>query len=201
MNTLLQEGIEFVLPGIYKAYPRTWAEDLLHSGRIYFTNIKIFRAAEDSQRGDPLECTSITMRQGVRCTVDYTNPIFVWCSTMETDLTLIRGKWKDRDTILQITDTLDLARRIRDAANRLKPKIHLLQLGPVTYDKDEGSYREYHWAQGVFQKNLRFSDQKEFRFALVGDFSILDDENVILELGNCGDIVRIVEGQSIRAGN
>ena len=194
MNTLLQEGIEFVLPGIYKTYPLTWAEDLLHSGKIYFTNIKIFQVAENLQRGDPLECTSVAIRQGVRCTSEYTNPIFVWSSTMETDRTLIRGTWKDRDTILQITDTLQFAIRIRKAAYSLKPKIHLLQVGPVTYDKDEGSYRKYHWAEGIFQKNIRFNGQKEFRFALVGDFSIRNKKNVILELGNCGDIARIVEG-------
>ena len=201
MNTLFQEGIEFVLPGIYKAYPRTWAEDLLNSGRIYFTNIEIFRADENPQRGDPLECTSITVRQGVRCTGCYANPIFVWCSTMETDPTLIIETWKDRDTVLQITDTLKFAERIRDAAVRLKPKIQGLQVGPVTYDKDEGSFRVYHWAEGILQKSLRFSCQKEFRLALVGNFSIQNDENVILELGDCTDIARIVEDQAIRTSH
>ena len=80
MSTLYQEGIDFVFPGIYKAYPRAWAEDFLTAGTIYFTNIKVFRADEDPQRGDRLEGTSITIRQGVRCTADYANPIFVWCS-------------------------------------------------------------------------------------------------------------------------
>lgn len=201
MSTLFQEGIEFVLPGIYKAYTRTWAEDLLNSGRIYFTNIERFRAYENPQRGDPLECTSITVRQGVRCTGHYPNPIFVWCSTMETDPTLIMETWKDRDTVLQITDTLKFAKRIHDAAVRLKPKIQGLQVGPVTYDKDEGSFRVYHWAEGIFQKSLRFSGQKEFRFALVGDFSIRNDENVILELGDCTDIARIAEDQAIRTSH
>jgi len=66
-------------------------------------------------------------------------------------------------------------------------------VGPVTYDKDEGSYSAYHWVEGIFQKNVRFSSQKEFRFALVGDFGIQKDKNVVLELGDCSDIARIVK--------
>ena len=192
MSTFFYEDIEFVLPGIYKAYPLAWAENLL-SGRIYFTNLNSFREDEDPQRGDQLEGRGITIRQGVKCTAGYLNPIFVWCSTMETDPTVITETWKDRDTVLQITDTLTFIRRIRDAAASLKPNIHRLSVGPVTYDKDDGSYREYHWAEGIFQKNLRYSGQKEFRLALVGDICLKDEENVILELGNCTDIARKLE--------
>jgi hypothetical protein len=193
LSTFFHEDIEFVLPGIYKAFPLTWAEEFLYSGRIFFTNIEIFRVDEDPQRGDQLEGTSIAVRQGVRCTAGYLNPIFVWCSTMETDPTVIKETWKDRDAVLQITDILTLIRRIRDAAASLMPNIQRLSVGSVTYDKDEGSFREYYWAEGIFQKNLRYSGQKEFRLALVGDISMKDEENVILELGDCNDIARILK--------
>jgi hypothetical protein len=192
MNALFHEGIEFVLPGIYKAYPHAWANEFLSLGKIYFTNIKIFRVEEDRQRGDPLECTSIKIRQGVRCTGNYGNPIFVWCSTMETDPNLIMGTWKNRDTVLQIIDTLEFAKRIRDAAVCLQQKIREFVVGPITYDKDAGSYRKDHWTEGIFQKSFRFGNQKEFRFALVGDFSMQNENHVILLLGNCSDIVRIL---------
>jgi hypothetical protein len=192
MSTIFQGDIEFFLPGIYKAYSLDWAKDFL-AGRIYFTSKEKFRADEDPQRGDQLECTCITVRQGVKYEANYITPIFVWCSTMETDPTVILETWEDRDTLLQITNTLMLARRVRDAAARLKPKISKLAVGPVTYDKDEGSYREYHWVEGIFQKNLRFSGQKEFRFALVGDQSINHEDEVILEIGDCTDIARILK--------
>lgn len=193
MSTLLQEGIEFVLPGLYKAYRREHAEDFKH-GKMYFTNINKFRKDENTERGDSLECQSNPICQGVHCTVDYHNPIYIWCATMETDPSLIIQTWKDRDTLLQITDTLEFARRVRDASVPLKSTIRRLIVGPVTYDKDEGSYREEQWAKVIFQKNLRFSHQKEFRFALVGDWCIQHELPVILELGDCADIARIVEG-------
>ena len=51
MSTFINNGIEFVLPGIFKAYPREWAVQFLEQGTIYFTNIEIFRRDEDAERG------------------------------------------------------------------------------------------------------------------------------------------------------
>lgn len=106
MSTVFKDGIEFILPGIQKAYPRMWAEGFLSTGRVFFTNLEIFRAEEDSERGDSLEGTSVTIRQGVRCTANYLNPIFVWCGTMESEPETILATWRDRDTVIQITDPL-----------------------------------------------------------------------------------------------
>jgi hypothetical protein len=192
MSTFFNNGIEFVLPGVFKAYPREWAAQFLEYGTIYFTNIEIFKRDEDVERGDPLECTSVTIRQGVRCTANYTNPIFVFCTTMETDPDMVLSTWRDRDTVLQITDTLSLINRIKDAAVK-KGDIQSMQVGPVTYDKDAGSYRGYHWAEGIFQKSMRHNGQKEFRIALVGDCRIECEEHIKLTLGNCSDIARIMK--------
>jgi len=188
----MQEGIEFILPGIFKAYPREWAEELIREGTLYFTNLEIFRSDENPERGDCSEGTGIFIRQGQRCTNSHANPIFVCCFTMETDRRSILTTWDDRDTVVQICNTLTFVKRIRDAAKSTRGKIFPMQVGPVTYDKDEGSHREYYWGEAIFQKNLRFSEQKEFRFALIGDYSIQDEEHVVLKLGDCSDILRIV---------
>ena len=193
MSTFFNNGIEFVLPGVYKAFPREWAEQFLKQGTIYFTNLVIFQRDEDVERGDPLEGTSVTIRQGVRCTADYLNPIFVFCSTMETDSNIVLNTWRDRDTVLQITDTLSFVNRIKDAAVERKNDIRGMQVGPVTYDKDAGGHREYHWAEGIFQKNMRYTSQKEFRIALVGDVRIKCEKHIVLTIGDCSDIALIVE--------
>jgi hypothetical protein len=192
MSTFFKEGIEFVLPGIFKAYPIVWAEQFLQDGTVYFTNIEVFRKDDNQERGDPLEGMSVTMRKGVRCTGDYAVPIFVWCATMETNPVIILKTWGDRDTVLQVTNTLNFAQRVRDAAVARKTDFISMHVGPVTYDKDEGSYRDYHWVEGVFQKNFRHNGQKEFRFALVGDGCLQGEEHVKLVLGDCRDIARIV---------
>lgn len=61
----------------------------------------------------------------------------------------------------------------------------------MTYDKDEGSRRRDFWAQAAFQKNLRFSHQKEFRIALVGDYALADENNIFLSIEGPDDSARI----------
>lgn len=191
--TFVHDGIEFVLPGIFKAYPRAWADGLIREGTLYFTNVEIFRVDENPERGDCFEGTGIFIRQGQRCTTKYSNPIFVSCFTMETIKSVILSTWKDRDTVVQVFNTLSFAKRIRNSANEYGKKIHSMVVGPVTYDKDDGSCREYFWAEGIFQKNLLFNGQKEFRFALIGDPCLKDLEHLVLRLGDCSDILRIIE--------
>jgi hypothetical protein len=193
MSTFFNNGIEFVPPGIFKAYPREWAEQFLKKGTLYFTNLMIFQREADVERGDPLEGTSVTIRQGVRCSADYLNPIFVYCLTMETDPNTVLGTWSDRDTVLHITDTLSFLNRIKDAAIERKIDIIGIQAGPVTYDKDAGSHREYHWAEGIFQKSMRYTSQKEFRIALVGDIRTKREEHIVLNVGDCSDIAHMCE--------
>jgi hypothetical protein len=112
---------------------------------------------------------------------------------MEAQPTTILATWRDRDTVIQITDPLAFAQRVRDAAVAHEACILGFQLGPVTYDKDHGSYRAYEWAEGIFQKSQRFNGQKEFRFSLVGDTGLQGDDHIVLSLGCCSDIARIAE--------
>lgn len=193
-STLLAGGIEIVLPGLYKAYPRAWAEEFLHDGTVYFTNLAVFREQECPLRGDPMEGTSVTIRESVKCTASYINPIFVWCCTMETEPEVILSTWNDRDSVVEVTDPVAFAERVKDAAVACKAGLLGLQIGPVTYDKDRGSHHAYAWGEGIFQKNLHFNGQKEFRFALVGDTRLQEEKNIILNVGECKDIARIVAG-------
>ena len=193
MNAFINNGIEFVLPGIFKAYPREWADQFLEEGTIYFTNLRKFQQDENIERGDSLEGTSVTIRQGIRCNADYLYPIFIFCSTMETNPNTVLNTWTDRDTVLQIKDTLSFVNRIKDAALKRKGEIQGLKVGPITYDKDAGSHRHYHWAEGIFQKNMCYNGQKEFRIALVGDVRIECEEHITLTLGNCFDIACMME--------
>ena len=85
------------------------------------------------------------------------NPIFVWCCTMETEPDVILSTWKDLDSVVEVTDPLAFAERVKNTAVARKPEFLGLQVGPVTYNKDRGSHRAYHLAEGVFQKNIRFN--------------------------------------------
>ena len=195
-NTFFNNGIEFVLPGIYKASPLCWSNDFINNGTIYFTNIINFIKDEDNERGDKKEGIGVSNINGKKYSSDYMNPLYVWCSTMETNTNFIFNTWKDRDSIILITDTLGFLNRIKTTILESKYKKSLigLQVGPVTYNKDEGSQRNYHWAEGIFQKNYKYNTQKEFRLALTGT-SELKEEHLVFELGSCKDITKIIHNQ------
>ena len=219
MTPFNHEGIEFILSGIcskwtekliregtpyftiYKASPREWAEQLICEGTLYFTTLKSFQLDEHPERGDSLEGTATVIRQGQKCTTSSLNPIFVCCFTMEAGQKCILNTWKDsnpvRDTVVQICDTLTFVKRIHGYV-KTNGMLLKVQVGDVAYDKDEGSDREPFRGESTFQKNLRFSGQKEFRFALEGwtnkreEYILVDGKHLVLKLGDCSDILRIV---------
>lgn len=194
MSSIQYKGIEFVLPSVLKAYPLEWARQLIEKGIIYFTNLDVFHAVESAERGDVREGSVHRAMKDGMFIGKYVNPIYAWCGTMETDAEVILETWRDRDTVVEVTNTMVFLERIRGKANEVEGVIQF-QAGPVVYDKDKGSHRDYFWAQGIFQKDLRFSGQKEFRLALVGSAKILKgDSNIVLTLGDCSDIIRIANG-------
>lgn len=190
-GTFHTEGVEFVLPGLFKATKREWAEDFLENGTLYFTELSKFRNDEHEERGDPLEGTFAKRINGSVLNASVANPVFVWCSTMETDIDAILDTWSDRDTVLQITAPKEFFQRIIPKAH----EVGLLnwQVGPVTYDKDDGSVRTHHWGEGIFQKGHRFRSQKEYRLAMIGKLSGEYDESIRISLGNCRNIATIVD--------
>jgi len=190
MSSFIHKDIEFVLPGIFRADRRDRTDNFLTEGTVCFTNLACIRSCEQHERGDLNDGFGVTINNGIRSTSEYSNPIFVWCSTMETHPHTVMNTWQDKDTIIQFTDTLNFLERLRDAA-RPAGIIGPPMTGPVTYDKDEGSRRNEFWAQPAFQKNLRFSPQKEFRIALVGDETLSKCKNIFLEIKNPNDVARI----------
>ena len=194
MSSIQYKDIEFVLPSILKAYRHEWAQQLIEEGIIYFTDLQVFHADENAERCDVREgIVHRAMKDGMFIGM-YKNPIYVWCGTMETNTDAILNTWRDRTTVVEVNNTLTFLERIRDKAKTKEGVIRFLA-GPVVYDKDRGSHRDYFWAQGIFQKDLFFGGQKEFRIALIGDPKKLKDKrDIALTLGDCSDIIRIAKG-------
>ena len=179
MSSFFHDGIEMILPSVSKAYPEAWAHDFLNDGKMYFTNAAVFQRDEHPDRGDPFECS------------DYINPIFIWCATMESQPSAVLNFWSDRDSVVMIKNSLRIAELIRNAASLDKNVINF-QVGPVVYNRDLEHERDYFWGRGIFQKDYRFSGQKEFRFALVGASSSKEEEHIVLQLGDCNDIAQLM---------
>ena len=191
VTAFIHDNIEFVMPTVFKATMRDWAEDLIQDGTIYFTNIQRFIDDSDPQRRDQNEGRHVVVRNGVRCTAEYPMPVYVWCCSMDTRPCRTIETWSDKDCVIQVLDTIEFAKRITSAVGKQHPKLWPLHLGPVVYTKTAGGRERTDWADGIFQKDERYDGQKEFRFALTGATGDQSEEHIALTLGPCRDIVRI----------
>ena len=193
MNELNEKNIPEKL---YKAYPRKWAEDFLEKGTIYFTNQTKFHNEKNPERCDPSEGTAKIIINGKVCQNNSICPIYIWCATTEKNPNTILDMWGDRDTVIQIFDTKSFKERIMKTISEKYPSFSFHD-NHVIYDKDEGSYREPDLNDIIFQKREKYRNQKEYRFAIKCSFSenyysIEGKDNIILSLGDCHDIAKIV---------
>jgi hypothetical protein len=191
MTTFIHDNIEFVMPTVFKATMHDWANDIIQHGIVYFTNIKRFVTDTHPERGDANEGRQNLIRNGVQCSTEYPMPVYVWCCTLDTQACRVIQTWPDKNCVMQILDTVEFAQRITNALREQRPKLWPLHVGPVVYTKTSGGYERTDWADGVFQKDERYDGQKEFRFALTARSGDEPEDNVVLELGSCQDIVRI----------
>lgn len=179
------------MPTVFKATKHSWAQDLITFGKIYFTNISNFINDHHDERGDVNEGHQVLIRNGHRCTIDYDLPVYVWCCTMDAQPSRVIATWHDRDIVIQITDTLEFAKRINSAVQKQRARLWPLRLGPVVYTKTNGGHEKADWADGIFQKDEKYDGQKEFRFALTGRTGDKPEDHILLELGKCDDIIRV----------
>lgn len=191
MTAFIHDNVEYVMPTVFKATMYGWARDLIDNGTIYFTNIKRFIEDPDLNRGDRNEGKHVLIRNGIRCTSDPSMPVYVWCCTLDARPCRVIETWADKDCVIQVLDTVEFAKRINGAIAECQLDLWPLQVGPVVYTKTTGGYENDNLADGVFQKDEHYDSQKEFRFALCGRTGQEPEENIILNLGTCNDIVRI----------
>lgn len=195
--TTIVNGVEYAqLPipsDIWRATKYEYALDLIKSGVLYLSNALKYRDDPDPERGDPTETDGRFIRRGVTCTTGHTNPIFLWCATLDPDPESILSIWKDCDTVIHISGPQILAERMLSSAKAQGVNGVSFHAGIPVYDKDTGGTAEYHWAESIFQKPDGYAPQREYRFALVGSYTMIGTPSVKLNLGQCDDIVYIVK--------
>ena len=155
------------------------------------------RKLEDSQRGDENEGKGLYLLNGHPMRTGSVNEVFAWCTCRDTvrDEYLLR-MFEGTDTIVRISDPMELARRIIRAFKLLPWRLYL-HSGRVRYTRGKSvtkhTLNNQLWHFNIFQKEGRFKPQREYRFSLtiVGRKRI-DEDHLDLELGYCGDIISII---------
>ncbi len=196
MSTIVN-GVEYAempIPSdLWRATKHVYALGLMERGLLYLSSAQKYRTDPDPERGDATETDGRFIRQGATCTTGHTNPIFLWCATLDPDPESVLGVWRDCDTVIHIDNPQALAERILKAAKNQGVDGVSFHAGTPTYDKDKGGTAAYSWAESLFQKPDGQALQKEYRFALVGSHAMIGRPSVKLTLGPCGDIMSIAK--------
>jgi hypothetical protein len=192
-------GVEYaqmpVPADLWRATKYAHAVEMIGRGLVYLSNARKYQDDPDPERGDPTETDGRFIRQGVACTTGHTNPIFLWCATLDPDPGSVLAVWRDCDTVIHISNPQALAERMSEAAKAQGVDGVSFHAGTPTYDKDKGGTSAYHWAESIFQKPDRHAQQKEYRFALVGSYAMSGLPRVELTLGPCNDIIAIAKSR------
>lgn len=196
MSTIVN-GVEYfetpIPSDLWRATQYQYAIDLINSGILYLSNACKYREDPDPAHGDPTETDGRFIRQGVTCVTGHTNPIFLWCGSLDSDPSSLLSTWQDCDIVIHISNPQALAERVLSAAKKQGVDGVSFHAGRPIYDKEQGGTAPYEWAESIFQKPSGQSPQREYRFALVGSCTMNNMPYVKLELGPCNDIVSIAK--------
>jgi hypothetical protein len=180
-----------------RATTKKWAKALIETGSVRMNSMEYLREIEDPQRGDKNEGKGLFRLKGHPMTVETINRVFAFCtadfSTKNQDLLDIAN---ENDTIVVISNILEFAERIKRASRGKGP--YWTHCGHVKYNygseitKDALNDQKWNW--NIFQKDMAYSLQKEYRFTIsFQKFPAIEDEYLLLEVGFCGDIILMIE--------
>ncbi len=195
MNTIKYDitHTEYVIPTIRKVTDSAWAKQMISEGIIYLTNLEVFIKDENQERGDKNERKGTFIYNDIKCYSENDNSTFVWCGSLENEKDVLLDIWKDRNTVVHISNTIEFGERIRKSFNSIYVyEGWFYYSGIVSYDKDFGTKQDYYWGECIFQKNLKYKRQREYRLAMVTDPQLKVEDNICLTLGDCSDLISII---------
>lgn len=104
--SMIVNGVEYaqtpVPSDLWRATKYAYAVDMMKDGLVYMSNAQKYRNDPDPERGDPTETDGRFIRQGVTCKTGHTNPIFLWCATLDSNPESVLAVWKDCDTVIMM---------------------------------------------------------------------------------------------------
>ncbi|HEY9162514.1 MAG TPA: hypothetical protein VIS94_15655 [Desulfomonilia bacterium] len=126
---------------LWRATEYKYANDIIQNGLLYLRNVQEYREDLDPERGDATETDGHFVRHDVPCTTSHTNPIFLWCTTLESDPDTVLTIWRNYDTVIHISDPQALAERILRAAVIKGVRGISFHAGTTIYNKDYNAPR------------------------------------------------------------
>ncbi len=203
------ESGRYITDGIeYNEYPppqklvkaMKWerAQQLLNNGLARLHKLEYYRNWENELLGDRNDGEGLYHLDGHRMETGSINDVYALCfslSVIEESRLLLLAQHGDYDCIVVIHSPEELFKRVQNWLSE-HTKGFTLHCGLVNYNRGEEvdkktlNSQKFHF--NVFQKALRFKDDKEYRMAITNStFSRLPKNYLDLLLGDCSDIISI----------
>ncbi|MES9854546.1 MAG: hypothetical protein ABW170_22245 [Candidatus Thiodiazotropha sp. L084R] len=202
MNTVVVDGVEYFEhpppSSIVKAMELGWATKLVKKGNVRLRPLSYYREIELPEIGDVNEGNGQWHMEGNPMELGSVNEDYVWCGSLsDTDRETLLGLDGKYDTVVHISDvslfTQRIAETARDTGWQLAPHI-----GQVNYDRgrevSKSQLQALPWQSNVFQKDLQYAHQREYRLAFT-ETSLKGrrEEYIDLLLGDCSEFISIEE--------
>ena len=149
---------------------RVWAEELVISGKLRLSSLEFYRNFEHAEIGDRFEGEGRYAVGNDYAHMGFSYAVFIFCTSLpDTKPEQLFELQSGYDTLIRINNLDLFARAVCNAA--LEQERMTLQplIGPVYYDRDSAtSYeaiRSKPWGWSAFQKDPKYSHQREYRFA------------------------------------
>lgn len=191
-------------PKVWKAMKAMHATALIERGELHLTDLLAYRDAPSKPMRDDKEGVLICEINGADHRIYGGNHVLAWCSTVESDAGALLDQWRQYDTVVEITNCIELLSRAQAACQTSRIDWCEIRAGYARYDRGDVQSSLPPPGHEYVQKAKEYQAQKEFRFHVVlnpahaqlTQIALRRDppysEGVNLVLGDCSDIVRIV---------
>ena len=188
---------------LLKVMKRRWAEKFATVGAIRFGNLEGYRRWENAVLGDPSDGEGMFRMNGHPYTVGSSNHVYAWCAShpeIACQRLLELADYGEYDCLVRISEPRTLIQRVRTALLSLDRNL-LLHCSAVSYNRgsevDKATLNSQKFHFNVFQKAPRFSEDCEYRLSLTDAGSLSQSrEHIVLEVGDCSDILNIEDLQN-----
>jgi len=199
------DGTMFVDGVRYSTYPppttlikvmkRCFAESLLYDGSVRFGGLALYKKMENPVLGDPNEGKGIFRCKDRLYEVGSMNSVYVWCASCPTitpERVNLLAKHEKYDCVVIIKQPAVLIQRLRSS---LKHSHMYLHCSDVSYDKGAVvdkimlNSKKFHF--NIFQKDTNFSEDEEYRIALIDHELGPELPCRFITVGRCSDIMEI----------
>jgi hypothetical protein len=202
-GTQIINGIEFnnypAPDFLVKAMESVWAKQLITQGNIRLSPLSYYQNLESSELGDNLEGLGELHVNSHPYSTDSMNEVFVWCcANPETEFSTLLSLYVAYDVIIKITNPVEFIKRIYQALSTSDYSFSHPQVGRVNYNRSSevtiDSLQQQLWQWNTFQKTASYEHQNEFRIVLSDlSFNLPQGEAINLSIGNCEDIIELIE--------